>query len=120
MKKTTNTQHTKKTSIKPGMQTKLTPKLQKELFPAGIKYFSLAWIVFIIIILLIGYMGYAAYKLFQLRSDVSATSSVKIDESYIKKLNTLEDFGDPVMSNEPGFGRDDPFGSLGTTDEEEE
>ncbi|MFH1749589.1 MAG: hypothetical protein ABH837_01695 [bacterium] len=105
-------------SNKPGTQVKLTTKLQKELFPTGIKYFSLAWIIYIVIVLLVGYMGYVTYNILQLESDAPSISSVKIDESYIKKLNTLEDFGSPVKSNEPGFGRDDPFGNLGTTEKE--
>jgi len=118
MKKTLNTQPITKTVNKPQMQTNLTPKLQRELFPRGIKYFSLVWVIYMVVVLLMGYMGYATYNLLQLKSNTSTTSSVKIDESYIKKLNTLEDFGKPVKSNEPGFGRDDPFGNLGTSEEE--
>ena len=118
MKKISNIKSTTKTNNKPRTRTDLTPKLQRELFPRGIKYFSLVWIIYIVIVLLMGYMSYAAYNLLQLKSDAPSTSSVKIDESYIKKLNTLEDFGKPVKSNEPGFGRDDPFGNLGTIEEE--
>lgn len=118
MKKTLNTQSTTKTDNKPQRQTNLTPKLQRELFPRGIKYFSLVWVIYIVVVLLVGYIGYATYNLLQLKSGTPSTSSVKIDESYIQKLNTLEDFGKPVKSNEPGFGRDDPFGNLGVSEEE--
>ncbi len=113
-----NRQPITNTKNKPQTKTTLTTKLKKELFPTGIKYFSLAWIIYVVIVLIAIYMSFCAYSIFQLNSDIPSTSSVKIDESYIKKLNTLEDFGNPVKNNESGFGRDDPFGNLNSSEEE--
>lgn len=90
----------------------LTSRLKKELFPIGIKYFSLAWITYLAAIVIIVYAGYFIYSLTKLETKSPETSKIEIDESYIKKLNTLEDFGIPASANEPGFGKEDPFGTL--------
>lgn len=92
--------------------TSLTSKLKKELFPSRIKYFSLAWIIYIVTGLIIIYAGYLFFSFSQLEAKNPEVSEIKIDKSYIKKLNTLEDFGIPASANEPGFGRENPFGTL--------
>ena len=90
----------------------LTEKLKTELFPKKIKCFSLAWIIYVVILVIILYAGYFAYTLLGIKNEAKDLAEIKVDKTYIKKLNTLEDFGTPATSDEPGFGRENPFGGI--------
>jgi cytoskeletal protein RodZ len=91
---------------------KLTPRLSAELFPSKIRYFSLSWLLYTVILILSGYIGWISYLTFTEAAPKLTTEKISIDESYIQKLNTLEDFTVPVDSPSSDFGRDNPFGDI--------
>jgi len=90
----------------------ISSRLKKELFPQKIKFFTLSWVFFLLVFLIFIYTGYQVYRLNKMSPKKSEVEITKIDLKYITKLNELESFGDIPSPDEPGYGKNNPFGGI--------
>ena len=90
----------------------IPPKLREELFSKRIKLFNISWVLSLLFLAIIVYSVYQLYLLSNIKPEKPDVEIIKIDLDYIDKLNELESFGDIPSPNDPGFGKDNPFGGI--------
>jgi hypothetical protein len=94
-----------------------TKKIDKKSLKTDIKIKkgSLKSLLYFIVALLIlgglGWGGYYIYKVYTYKPPSPSPFSLKIKEnqSIVNKIESTQDFGQKISTDEPGYGRSDPF-----------